>query len=174
MGRERPRREISVDKGFWIGRTEVTQRAFQRVMRQNPSRYQGPDLPVEQVDWNSAQNYCRAIGMRLPTESEWEFAAFGGNPAPRYGPLNEIAWFDGNGDDTTHPVGTKRPNNYGLFDMLGNVWEWVEDQSGVDPQRRIMKGGSFYNISRDLRVPNRETPFDDIRHRNIGFRCVQN
>ena len=174
MGRERPRREITLDKGFWIGRTEVTQRAFQKVMGQNPSRYQGADLPVEQVDWNSAQSYCRAIGMRLPTESEWEFAAFGGNPAPRYGPLNEIAWFDGNSGDITHPVGTKRPNNYGLFDMLGNVWEWVEDQSDMGPQRRIMKGGSFYNISRDLRVPNRETPPDDIRHRNIGFRCVQN
>jgi formylglycine-generating enzyme required for sulfatase activity len=174
MGRERPRREIIVNKGFWIGRTEVTQRAFQKVMGQNPSRYQGASLPVEQVDWNSAEKYCKAVGMRLPTESEWEFAAFGGTSTPRYGPLNDIAWFDGNSADKTHPVGTRKPNNYGLFDMLGNVWEWVEDQSNVDPQRRIMKGGSFYNISRDLRVPNRETPLDDIRHRNIGFRCVEN
>jgi len=174
MGRERPRHEIVIERGFWIGKTEVTQRAFERIMKQDPSRYQGADLPVEQVDWRSAGSYCKAVGMRLPTESEWEFAALGGVSAPRYGPLGAIAWYDGNSAGTTHPVGTKKPNNYGLFDMLGNVWEWVEDQSNVDPKRRIMKGGSFYNIARDLRVPNRETPLDDIQHRNIGFRCVKN
>jgi formylglycine-generating enzyme len=174
MGRERRRSQIVIYKGFWIGKTEVTQVAYQQVMGTNPSRYLGIGLPVEQVDWISARAYCIAVGMRLPSESEWEFAAAGGNPAPRYGPLDDIAWYDGNSGDSTHPVGTKKPNGYGLFDMLGNVWEWVDDEVKPDPNRRIMKGGSFYNIARDLRVPNRETPPTDLRHRNVGFRCVTN
>ena len=143
-------------------------------MGTNPSRYQGPLHPVEQVDWQSARSYCSAVGMRLPTESEWEFAASGGVNAPRYGLLDSIAWYDPNSGDSTHDVAQKAPNAYGLFDMLGNVWEWVEDSSDADPHRKIMKGGSFYNIARDLRVPNRETPVEDLRHRNVGFRCVGN
>jgi formylglycine-generating enzyme required for sulfatase activity len=174
IGWERPRSKIIVDKGFWMGKTEVTQAAFQRVMGQNPSHYRGANLPVDSVDWKSAESYCKAVGMRLPTETEWEFAATGGIDAPRYGPLDSIAWYDGNSGDTTHPVGTKKPNNYGLYDMLGNVWEYVEDRSNADPKRRVMKGGSFYNISRDLRVPNRENPVEDLHHRNIGLRCVKN
>jgi len=110
--------------------------------------------------------------MRLPTESEWEFAATGATTGPRYGPLDAIAWYDTNSGDSTHDVGMKQANSYGLFDMLGNVWEWVEDQSSVDPRRKIMKGGSFYNIARDLRVANREMPVVELRHRNVGFRCV--
>jgi len=112
--------------------------------------------------------------MRLPTESEWEFAATGAAPDPRYGLLDAISWYDPNSDDSTHDVGLKQANRYGLYDMLGNVWEWVEDQSAVEPTRKIMKGGSFYNIARDLRVANREMPVVDLRHRNVGFRCVSN
>ncbi len=163
-----------IEKGFWMDTTEVTQAAFERVMRSNPSRYRGPGHPVEQVDWKSAEQYCRAVGMRLPTESEWEFAAAGGVNAPRYGELSAIAWYDPNSGDSTHDVGQKMANRYGLFDMLGNVWEWVEDAAEADPQRKIMKGGSFYNIARDLRMPNRETPLEDMRHRNVGFRCATN
>jgi formylglycine-generating enzyme required for sulfatase activity len=174
MHRERPRQQIQIEKGFWMGKTEVTQAAYERIMRTNPSRYKGALHPVEQVDWQSARTYCSAVGMRLPTESEWEFAAAGGMNAPRYGPLNSIAWYDPNSGDSTHDVAQKIPNRYGLFDMLGNVWEWVEDQSNVDAHRKIMKGGSFYNIARDLRVPSRETPVEGLRHRNVGFRCVGN
>jgi formylglycine-generating enzyme required for sulfatase activity len=174
MGRERPRHQIRIANGFWMGKTEVTQRAYERVMGTNPSRYPGALHPVEQVDWQSARTYCSAVGMRLPTESEWEFAAAGGVDAARYGPLDSIAWYDPNSGDSTHDVALKAPNSYGLFDMLGNVWEWVEDESNVDPRRKIMKGGSFYNIARDLRMPNRETPVESLRHRNVGFRCVAN
>ena len=174
MGRERPRDKIVIVHGFWIGRTEVTQSAFQRIMNANPSRYLGPDRPVEQVDWYAATAYCNKIAMRLPTESEWEYAALGKLQQPRYGSLDRIAWFDGNSNDMTHAVAQKQPNSYGLFDMLGNVWEWVQDPFPTDPQRRIMKGGSFYNISRDLRAPNRETPLDTMQHRNVGFRCAAN
>lgn len=174
MGRERPRHQIRIANGFWMGKTEVTQRAYERVMGTNPSRYPGALHPVEQVDWPSARTYCSAVGMRLPTESEWEFSAAGGVDAARYGPLDSIAWYDPNSGDSTHDVAQKIPNRYGLFDMLGNVWEWVEDESNVDPHRKIMKGGSFYNIARDLRMPNRETPVEGLRHRNVGFRCVAN
>jgi formylglycine-generating enzyme len=153
---------------------EVTQAAYQRIMNSNPSRYQGPQKPAEQIDWYSATNYCKRVGMRLPTESEWEYAALGKVQALRCGELNKIAWYDGNSGDMTHDVAQKQPNAYGLFDMLGNVWEWVEDVCACDPKRRLMKGGSFYNISRDLRVPNRETPLDTLQHRNVGFRCAAN
>ena len=172
IGWERARRQVKIGNGFWIGKTEVTQASYQRVMGSNPSRYRGALLPVEQVDWRSAGQYCRIVGMRLPTESEWEFAAAGGLPAPRYGPVDAIAWYDGNSGDSTHHVGQKMPNGYGLYDMLGNVWEWVADPFPVDAHRRIMKGGSFYNLARDLRVPNREFPVEEMRHRNVGFRCV--
>lgn len=172
--RERPLERVLIEKGFWIGQTEVTQAAFQNITGVNPSRYPGPQHPVEQVDWAAAQTYCHAVQMRLPTESEWEFAAAGTVAGPRYGPLDSIAWYDPNSNDSTHDVATKLPNRYGLFDMLGNVWEWVEDRPNVDPHRRIMKGGSFYNIARDLRVPNREMPVEDLRHRNVGFRCAAN
>jgi formylglycine-generating enzyme required for sulfatase activity len=163
-----------IEKGFWIGRTEVTQTAYQRVMAANPSQYRGSDLPVEQVDWDSALGYCTAVGMRLSTESEWEFAALGGRDKPRYGSLESIAWYDSNSNDQTHPVGRKMPNAYGLYDMLGNVWEWVSDRSVTDTNRRIMKGGSFYNVARNLRVAERETPLRSMRHRNVGFRCAAN
>jgi formylglycine-generating enzyme required for sulfatase activity len=174
IGWERPRHKILIEKGFWIGQTEVTQAAYQSVMGSNPSRYKGPNRPAEQVDWYSATTYCHRVGMRLPIESEWEYAALGGVQSPRYGPLGEIAWYDGNSNDMTHDVAQKQPSPYGLFDMLGNAWEWVEDVCTCDPKRRIMKGGSFYNISRDLRASNRETPLDTLQHRNIGFRCVAN
>ncbi|HEY2040677.1 MAG TPA: formylglycine-generating enzyme family protein, partial [Edaphobacter sp.] len=151
MGRERHRQLVVINLGFWIGKTEVTQAAFKRVMGTNPSRYPGAQHPVEQVDWQSARTYCSRVEMRLPTESEWEFAAGGGVDAPRYGPIEAIAWYDPNSGDSTHDVGGKQPNAYGLYDMLGNVWEWVEDPSNVDPHRKIVKGGSFYNISRDIR-----------------------
>jgi formylglycine-generating enzyme required for sulfatase activity len=174
IGWERPRHKILIEKGFWIGQTEVTQAAYQSVMGSNPSRYKGPNRPAEQVDWYSATAYCHRIGMRLPIESEWEYAALGGVQSPRYGPLGEIAWYDGNSNDMTHDVAQKQPSPYGLFDMLGNAWEWVEDVCTCDAKRRIMKGGSFYNISSDLRASNRETPLDTLQHRNIGFRCVAN
>jgi formylglycine-generating enzyme required for sulfatase activity len=110
--------------------------------------------------------------MRLPTEVEWEYAARGGNPESRYGELSQIAWFDGNSDDRTHEVGRKKPNSYGLFDVLGNVWEWVSDSYGPDPAKRILRGGSFFNLPRDLRVSNRLWASPDTRHRNMGIRCA--
>ena len=171
MGLERHRQSVVIASGFWIGRTEVTQAAYQRVMLASPSRYRGATRPVDSVGWPDASEYCRRVGLRLPTESEWEYAAYGTTNALPEQPLADIVWFDGNSNDQTHPVGTRLPNGYGLFDMLGNVWEWVQDP-GIEPGEHILKGGSFYNIARDLRVSGRLSAPPDLRHRDIGFRCA--
>lgn len=170
-GLERRREKITIPKGFWIGRTEVTQAAYKRVMDADPSRYKGADLPVDSVGWTDAKTYCERVGMRLPTESEWEWAAYGGAEELPKKPLASIAWYDANSSDSTHPVATKAPNGYGLWDMLGNVWEWVED-AGRGSGDHVLKGGSFYNISRDVRVSGRMSAPADLRHRDLGFRCA--
>jgi formylglycine-generating enzyme required for sulfatase activity len=164
---------VKIDRGFWIGETEVTQAAYQSVTGTNPSRYRGLDLPVEQVNWNNASAYCKTIQMRLPTEAEWEYAARAGVPASRYGLLDSIAWYDGNSRDQTHKSGTKLPNAFGLYDMLGNVWEWVEDSYQRSGKKmRILRGGSFFNVSRDIRVSSRLWALPDTAHRDMGFRCA--
>jgi formylglycine-generating enzyme required for sulfatase activity len=170
---EPPRHKVTIAKGVWIGQTEVTQQAYSRVTGTNPSRYRGPSLPVDQVSWNNAQRYCAAIGMRLPTEAEWEYAARGGSANSRYGPLESIAWYDGNSQDKTRPAGQKNPNAFGLYDMLGNVWEWVQDSHEANRDMRILRGGSFFNVARDLRVSNRLWALPDTAHRNMGFRCAR-
>ncbi len=139
---------VEIKQGFWIGETEVTQQAYQRVTGDNPSKYRSPRLPVDQIGWHDARSYCEQVGMKLPTEVQWEFAARGRKTESRYGPIDEIAWFDSNAGDHTHEVARKQPNAYGLFDMIGNMWEWVEDS--YNTETKILKGGSFYNLARDL------------------------
>ena len=170
-GLERRRERVVVARGFWISRTEVTQAAYMRVMHAAPTLYKGPNLPADRIGWTDATTYCEQIGMRLPTESEWEWAAYGGAAELPKEPLGALAWYDPNSNDSTHPVATKLPNGYGLWDMLGNVWEWVQD-AGLEPGEHILKGGSFYNISRDVRVSGRLSAPPDLRHRDIGFRCA--
>jgi formylglycine-generating enzyme required for sulfatase activity len=170
-GLERHREKITIAQGFWIGRTEVTQAAYMRVMDAAPSRYKGADRPVDSVGWSDATAYCSRIGMRLPTESEWEYAAYGGIAELPKRPLGSLAWYDANSNDSTHRVATRLPNSYGLWDMLGNVWEWVQD-AGRGPGERILKGGSFYNIARDVRVSGRMSAPPELRHRDLGFRCA--
>jgi formylglycine-generating enzyme required for sulfatase activity len=165
--------EQRVSKGFWIGRTEVTQSEYEKLTGENPSRYRGPRLPVDQISWFNARNYCQAIGMRLPTEKEWEYAARGGSSLPRYGPLNAIAWYDGNSADTTHVVAQKAPNGYGLYDTLGNVWEWVQDSADqYGKGMRLLRGASFYNIAKDVRVSDRLWAVPETAHRDMGVRCA--
>jgi hypothetical protein len=115
---ESPRHPVSLS-GFWIGRTEVTQEAYERVMKMNPSYYKGAQLPVDSVTRNDALRYCQSVGMRLPTEAEWEYAARGKSVYSRYGNLEEIAWYKDNSGDVTHDVAQKKQNRWGLFDMLG-------------------------------------------------------
>lgn len=170
-GLERRREKVSIGQGFWIGRTEVTQAAYMQVMHADPSRYKRAERPADSVGWQDASTYCSRIGMRLPTESEWEWAAYGGTPELPKQPLGGYAWYDANSNDSTHPVATKLPNGFGLYDMLGNVWEWVQG-AGRGPDEHILKGGSFYNISRDVRVSGRMSAPPELRHRDLGFRCA--
>ncbi|MDA0205215.1 MAG: SUMF1/EgtB/PvdO family nonheme iron enzyme [Acidobacteria bacterium] len=153
---EPPAHEVTV-QGFWIGRTEVTAAAYAD---------DGGNLPAANVSWHAARRYCASVGMRLPSEAEWEFAAKSGAA------LEDVAWYDGNSEDRAHEVAQKGANAYGLYDMLGNVWEWVEDAYEEDAAKRLLKGGSFYNVARDLRPPNRLWATPETAHRNMGFRCA--
>src|SRR5215469_17459981 len=131
---ERPIHRVQITKPFEIGKYEVTQAQWQAVMGSNPSTIKGDDHPVETVSKNDAHDFLAKLNAkndgykyRLPTEAEWEYAARAGSTGPRTASLDEIAWYADNSGDETHPVGTKKPNAWGLYDMLGNVREWVED-----------------------------------------------
>jgi formylglycine-generating enzyme required for sulfatase activity len=185
-GDERPAHEVTITKGFWLGQTPVTQQAYQRVTGQNPIPFIGANLPVESVYWDEAKAYCAAVGGRLPTEAEWEYAARAGSTNARYGNLDDIAWYWGNSGNKPHDVAQKIPNAFGLYDMLGNVHQWVADLYGIyqagaqiDPsgaesgQSRTLRGGPYYRIYRGVRVSsrNKETR-TEARLDGIGVRCV--
>ncbi len=167
---EESRKLVEIRTGFWIGQTEVTQAAYQRVIGNNPSRYQGLSRPVDQIGWSEARKYCVAAGGRLPTETEWEYAPRAGNQFPRYGTLDSIAWYDGNSADQTHDVALKAPNAFGLYDTLGNLWEWVADD--YRDGKKVLRGSSFFNLARDTRVSNRLWATPETAHRDMGVRCV--
>jgi formylglycine-generating enzyme required for sulfatase activity len=131
---ERPIHHVQITKPFQIGKYEVTQAQWTSVMGSNPSTIKGDDRPVETVNKDEAHQFLSKLNAqndgykyRLPTEAEWEFAARAGSATPYAGPLDEVAWYAGNSEDETHPVGKKKPNAWGLYDMEGNVKEWVED-----------------------------------------------
>ena len=181
---EKPAHRVTITKGFWIGQTEVTQEAFQRAMGSNPSHFQGTSLPVDTVSWNEAQRYCEAVGMRLPTEAEWEYAARAGSTGARYGD-GAIAWHAGNSGGQTHEVAQKQPNTWGLYDMLGNVWEWVADWyadyaagSQSNPHGpasgtyRALRGGSWVDAPWRARASNRGTFVLENRGGGVGGRCA--
>jgi formylglycine-generating enzyme len=178
--------DVTITKGFWMAQTVVTQGAYQRVMDSNPSYFKGDRRPVEHVPWNEAAAYCGAIGGRLPTEAEWEYAARAGSSGPRYGSLDNIAWYGGNSHGQTHDVAGKLPNAWHLFDMLGNVYQWTADWYGKryapeenrDPRGassgtdRVLRGGSWLVNPRNLRVSIRYWNVPAFRKSFIGFRCV--
>jgi len=182
---ESPVHAVTFGNGFWIGKTLVTQQAYKRVTGGNPSYFQGGLLPVENVSWDNAQAYCGKIGMRLPTEAEWEFAARGGSPAGSYAPQDNIAWYEKNSGGATHEVAQLSPNEYGLYDMLGSVWEWVADwyapytaADARDPKGpasgtlRVMRGGSWLNEADGVRVSARVADQPAYRGDDAGFRCA--
>jgi sulfatase modifying factor 1 len=124
---EKPVRSVTVANGFWIGQTPATQAAYKKVMGVSNSHFKGDQLPEDRVNWYEAKTYCERVDMTLPTEAQWEYAARGGNPASRYGPVAQIAWYRANSGGRTHRVALKRANDYGLYDMLGDVDEWSAD-----------------------------------------------
>ncbi len=191
---EHPVHEVRITKDFWMGQFPVTQRQWQEMMGNNPSYFRdaGPDAPVEQVSWNDAQAFIAKLNsrqtrwtVRLPTEAEWEYASRAGTTGETYGPLDDIAWSKGNNTGSTHPVGQKAPNAFGLYDMLGNVWQWCQDWFGpytgapvADPQgeptggKRVMRGGCFYCAAVHCRAARRNRDPQEHLSRSIGFRVV--
>jgi formylglycine-generating enzyme required for sulfatase activity len=196
MGEGNDQHEVTLSKPFYVGVTEVTQAQYQAVMGTNPSNFKGETNPVDQVSWIDATEFCKKLSektrqaVRLPTEAEWEYACRAGTAtAYSFGDadsaLGDYAWYGSNSGNTTHPVGQKKPNAWGLYDMHGNVWEWCADWYGsyptgavTDPQgaasgtSRVLRGGSwFYNPS-DCRSANRNGLTPDFRIINLGLRVV--
>jgi formylglycine-generating enzyme required for sulfatase activity len=208
---EGPQTAVTISRGFWMGRYEVTQAEYEAVMGDNPSRFTGdPNRPVETVSWFDATAYCdaltereRAAGRtgtnsvyRLPTEAEWEYACRAGTTTrfsygddPGYPNLTAYAWYGDNSGGTTHPVGQKLPNPWGLYDMHGNVFEWCQDcwsdnlpgGIAVDPQGPasgslgVARGGDWgFWLAGDwyCRSAFRNDFDPDIRGRGFGFRVV--
>ena len=189
---ELPRRPVRVLKPFEIMATTVTVAQFRdwasTSRRRLPTqpRWSADDVPVVNVTWDEAADFCSAIAARLPAEIEWEYAARAGSPGARYGELDAIAWYAGNSDKRAHPVGRKSANAFGLYDMLGNVWEWNADVFGSAPgssedgetpsgsgDMRSLRGGSWRNNARQIRASNRGRLAPDDREDDDGFRCVR-
>jgi formylglycine-generating enzyme required for sulfatase activity len=193
---EKPAHQVSITKGFWIGQTDVTVGAYKRFAvssgRQMPSApdfndgWVNDDMPIVNVTWDEASAYCTWAGGRLPTEAEWEYAGRGGSAEARYGNLDDIAWYEGNSGEHRHQVARKRANAYGLYDMLGNIWQWVKDWYGEqyyqnspsqDPpgpssgQSRVLRGGSWVSYPSNVRVSVRGWSDPADRSRS-SFRCV--
>jgi formylglycine-generating enzyme required for sulfatase activity len=194
---EKPAHEVTITKGFWIGQTEVTVAAYKRFSNETGhdfptspdfnSRWRNDNWPIVNVTWDDAKAYCVWSGGRLPTEAEWEYAARAGSTEARYGDIASIAWSDSNSGGRTHNVGEKRANGFGLYDMFGNVWEWVSDwynenyyesRASQDPSgppsgtRKVVRGGSFANDPSNGRASSRGAGALDSGDSDGGLRCV--
>lgn len=184
---EKPAHSVQLTQGFWIGQTLVTQAAYMKVIGSNPSTFKGDKLPVDHVSFDDATAYCTKVGMRLPTEAEYEYAARGGKAAARYAALDAIAWYGANSKGTTHEVAQKQANAYGLYDMLGNLWVWTADWYGrytpaaeTDPKgpktgpAGVLKGGSWRNDASRIRASARLTDGRANQFFEYGIRCAGN
>lgn len=192
---EKPTHSVTLSS-YYICKYEVTQALWRAVMGSNPSNFKGDNLPVECVSWNDCQTFINRLNsytgrnFRLPTEAEWEFAARGGNYSRHYkysgsNYIGDVAWYDDNSGNRTHPVGTKQPNELGLYDMSGNVWEWCSDWYGSyssysqsDPtgansgSYRVERGGSWYGYARYCRSSDRGSDSPGGSDYGLGLRLV--
>jgi formylglycine-generating enzyme required for sulfatase activity len=194
---EKPPHSVKITQGFWMGQTEVTVAAYKRFVAATGRRMPGGaifnydwsklQLPIVNVNWEDGQAYCSWAGGRLPTEAEWEYAARAGSTGPAYGAPDDIAWYAFNSQLEPHPVAAKRPNAFGLFDMLGNAWEWVSDwydetyyqeSPAVDPTgpegglQHVLRGGSWGANARFIRVSERIRGFSGDNKGFNTFRCA--
>jgi formylglycine-generating enzyme required for sulfatase activity len=194
---EKPPHHVTITKGFWAGQTEVTVGAYKRFAaasgRQMPQipkfnlEWANNNMPVVNVTWDEASAYCAWAGGRLPTEAEWEYAARGGSTDSVYGRLDDVAWYNKNSGHQPHEVAQKRSNGLGLFDVLGNVGEWVSDwyeggyykiSPSQDPsgpangKYRVLRGMSFDSYSVSVRVSYRWVVSRNRKGDDIGLRWV--
>ena len=196
---ELPRRRVTISKPFYMATTEVTQAQWERVMGANPSTFKGKHQPVDYVSWFEAQEFIARLNKkegrgryRLPTEAEWEYAARAGSETRFYfgndpGQLARHAWFAGNADKQSHPVAKGAPNAWGLYDVYGNVWEWVADWfdgayydwgPDIDPpgpdwgEARVLRGGSWKSDDWLCRSSRRSLVRPDHRYSFVGFRVA--
>ncbi len=213
---ESPRHKVIISRGFWMGKYEVTQAQWGVIMGKNPALLKAKkplvwrigmnnvphitakDLPVEKVSWNEVQKFICKLNsksgqtFRLPTEAEWEYACRAGSKTAYYfgdngKELSRYAWYNGNTSAETHPVGWKKPNGWGLYDMEGNVWEWCQDwydenyyqySPTTDPtgpssgHARVFRGGSWFSSKDRCRSAFRYGYDPRLRYANLGFRLV--
>ena len=192
---EKPTHKVTLSD-YMIAKTEVTQELWEAVMGSNPSNFKGNNLPVERVSWNDCQEFIKklnsltGLNFRLPTEAEWEYVARGGNKSKGYkfsgsNDVGNVAWYWDNASEKTHSVATKSPNELGLYDMSGNVWEWCSDWYGsyssssqTNPKGpssgslRVGRGGSWLDNARYCRVSYRIGNHPGIGISNLGLRLA--
>ena len=199
VARESPQTWVTLTKGYWLGKTEVTQGQWEALMGSNPSFFKGEDRPVEQVSWSEAMEFCGKLTERertagrlpkgyaytLPTEAQWEYACRAVTTGDYAGNLDEMAWYIRNSSNTTHPVRQKRANAWGLYDIHGNVSEWCRDWYGSYPggsvrdpmgpssgTLRVCRGGSWVNIAQDCRSASRDWDDPSRSVSILGFRLA--
>ena len=187
---------------FRMGKYPITQAQYQAVMGTNPSHFSGENRPVEFVSWHNAREFCQKLSeligqlVRLPSEAQWEYAARGGNRSQGYeyagsNNLDEVAWHYGNSGSQTHDVGGKKPNELGIYDMSGNVWEWCADEwhsnytgapndgsiwsnsdEAISNKKRVLRGGAWSVIYLICRCQDRGSFAADDGNWDTGFRVV--
>ena len=192
---EKPAHRVRLSQPFEMSKHEITQAQWEALMGNNPSYFKGANRPVEQVSWYDAQEFIGKLNAlddgyiyRLPTEAEWEYACRAGRNADYAGKLDAMAWYDANADNMTHPVGAKQPNAWGLYDMLGNVFEWCQDwydegyyaqSSEVDPLGpasgtfRVKRGGGWMFPANFARPTARDLFTPAYRFNYVGLRLVR-
>ena len=198
---EKPIHQVTLDT-YHIAKHPITQAQWVAVMGNNPSYFKGDNLPVEMVSWDDVQVFLQKLNAKypplggkggyycLPTEAQWEYAARGGKHSKGFeyagsNNIDEVAWYEDNSNSKTHPVEQKKPNELGLYDMSGNVWEWCQDWYGKYPQShvnnpqgaatgsyRVLRGGSWRNFPQDCRVAFRDSYAPAYRDYDLGFRLA--